>query len=507
MDKQTDEVIQKALRHIQVFTRLSEIYLRRYQIRVAEAIVESVKNSQGLSFVVMFPRQSGKNEVQAQIEAYFLGLYMLRNVEIVKVSPTLVPQSQIAMRRLERVLRMNHLLKSRWFKEQGTIFRVGGARVFFLSGSPTANIVGATASTLLECDEAQDVLISKWDKEVNPMAASTNATRVFWGTAWTNRTLLARERRAAEAAQAADGIQRVFVMRAEDVAAEVPAYGQFVAGEVAKLGRNHPFVKTQYFSEEIDAEGGMFPPERLAIMQGDHELQPGPTEGRLYAFLVDIAGEDEGAADGEAGADALRNPGRDATTLTVVEVDLSGMIDPLIQAPAYKVVYRWAWVGVKHTALNAVLKGLGELWKPRYWVMDNTGVGAGLTSFIDRAFPGQVLPYLFNSSSKSKLGWGFLAVIESGRFKTYKPAKGAGVELAFGQRLHDEFLEQLGYCQHEIIPGPGRIMRWGVPDGTRAAGDGKALVSGELVHDDLIISAALCTELDGLEAGFDGSGT
>jgi hypothetical protein len=38
---------------------------------------------------------------------------------------------------------------------------------------------------------------------------------------------------------------------------------KFVAEQVSKLGRNHPMVKTQYYSEEIDAECGMFPESRL----------------------------------------------------------------------------------------------------------------------------------------------------------------------------------------------------------------------------------------------------
>jgi hypothetical protein len=503
--KELTALLIEAFKKIEVFADgLSDIRLRHYQVRVAEAIIQSVRSDQGNSFVVIFPRQSGKNEVQAVIEAYLLGLYQLSQAEIVKISPTWKPQSQNAMRRLERVLQANSLLFDRWSKEQGYIYRVGSARIFFLSGSPTTNIVGATASTLLECDEAQDVTTSKWDKEVNPMAASTNATRVFWGTAWTNRTLLARERRAAEAAQAADGIRRVFVMRAEDVAAEVPAYGQFVAAEVAKLGRNHPFVKTQYFSEEIDAEGGMFPAARQAIMQGDHAPAAAPEGGVLYAFLLDLAGEDEGAADeseGTGAVDLLRNPGRDAAALTIVEVDLSSLADPIIQAPTYKVVSRRQWVGTRHVNLYGQLKGLGELWKPRYWVVDATGVGAGLTGFLDAAFPDKVIPFMFNQSTKSRLGWAFLAVVESGRFKTFHrevPVKSTGAKnakvglsKAEESQLQDLFFEQLNYCQHEILPGPERRMRWGVPDGTRNP------ATGELVHDDLIISAALAAELDG----------
>jgi hypothetical protein len=53
----------------------SGLTLRSYQVAVAKAIVTSVRREQGLSFVVLFPRQSGKNELQAQLETYLLALF------------------------------------------------------------------------------------------------------------------------------------------------------------------------------------------------------------------------------------------------------------------------------------------------------------------------------------------------------------------------------------------------------------------------------------------------
>ena len=47
----------------------------------------------------------------------------------------------------------------------------------------------------------------------------------------------------------------------------------------------------------------------------------------------------------------------------------------------------------------------------------------------------------------------------------------------------------------EISVGPIRSMKWGVPDGTRDQ------TTGELIHDDLVISAALCSFLDGHQWG------
>ena len=174
----------RILTDIEFFAReASEFPLRSYQVPVARAIIESVVNHRGDTIVVIFPRQSGKNELQAIVESFLMTSMMKLYPEIVKVSPTWKPQSLNAMRRLERNLRRSLITEDRWVKEQGYIYRVETAHVYFLSGQPSANIVGATATTLLECDEAQDVLISKWDKEISPMAASTNATRVFWGTA------------------------------------------------------------------------------------------------------------------------------------------------------------------------------------------------------------------------------------------------------------------------------------------------------------------------------------
>ncbi len=339
MSQSVDAIIKRViLSPLRFASDASGLKLRSYQEQVALAVVNSVKTNAGLSFVVMFPRQSGKNELQAQIETYLLLMLSDFNAEIVKISPTWKPQTLNAMRRLERVLQKNLITRGMWAKESGYIYRLNTARIFFFSGGPQANIVGATASTLLEVDEAQDVEISKYDKDIAPMAASTNATRIFWGTAWTSRTLLHRELIAAQAAEKVDGVRRVFVLDADQVAKEVPAYGNFVADQVARLGRNNPMVRTQFFSEEIDAESGMFPAARRSLLYGPQPAQEKPTPGLVYAFLLDVAGEDESASQAGGHEGELSNPKRDSTALTIVEVDLSTLSDVLIHRPTYKVV-------------------------------------------------------------------------------------------------------------------------------------------------------------------------
>lgn len=92
----------------------SGLKLRSYQANVMRALARSVLLKRGLTFVVMFPRQSGKNELQAQLETYLLAVSQELDAEMVQISPTWKPQSLNAMRRLQRVLEGNLLTRGIW---------------------------------------------------------------------------------------------------------------------------------------------------------------------------------------------------------------------------------------------------------------------------------------------------------------------------------------------------------------------------------------------------------
>jgi len=477
-DKEQYELVKQIIADPSTFAEYaSKLKLRSYQAEVVRSVFASIIAKSGLSFVVMFPRQSGKNETQAQLETYLLTLCIQFPVNIVKVSPTWKPQAQNAMDRLQRTLDGNFLIKNLWSKESGYIFQVGKSRCIFVSGSSTAHIVGATSDLLLEVDEAQDVAIDKYDKEIAPMAASTNATRVFWGTAWTSQTLLGRELRAARIAEKEDGIKRVFILDAQQVALEVPLYGKYVTNQIAKLGRGHPMIRTQYFSEEIDAQAGMFPPARRMLMLGDQPPHDFPLPGVPCAFLLDVAGQDE-ARFGLDQAAALQNQGRDAVSLSIVDLDLTTI--PTLQAPTYRVAHRLQWTGQNHVIVFGQLKALTDIWNPQYIVMDATGVGEGLWAWLDKAFPGRVTPVKFTSPEKSEIGYRFLAIIETGRFRDLCPT--------------DAVRAQYDACASEILTGPLKTLRWGVPEGTRGP-------AGDLVHDDYLLADALVAVLDRMEWG------
>ena len=187
-----------------------------------------------------------------------------------------------------------------------------------------------------------------------------------------------------------------------EVAAELPAYGERVRARIAQHGESHPFIRTEYELEVLDGEGGLFPPQRIAQLQGDHPRLHRAEPGKRYAGLLDVAGEEEEGSGPEAFDNASR---RDSTALTIVEV---------VQrrggrrcCPLYRVVDRMAWTGTKHVALHDQLVDLARnVWKLSALVVDATGVGAGLASFLaDQLGRGPrrviVAPFLFNRKTKS----------------------------------------------------------------------------------------------------------
>src|SRR6266508_6010832 len=116
----------------------------------------------------MMARQAGKNELSAQLEAFLLNLFQRVGGTIVKAAPTFRPQARISMRRLQAALD-NPWNADRWEMSDGHILRLGKAQVALMSAAESSNVVGATASILLEIDEAQAVSAAKYDRDFRPM--------------------------------------------------------------------------------------------------------------------------------------------------------------------------------------------------------------------------------------------------------------------------------------------------------------------------------------------------
>jgi len=210
--------------------------LRPYQEEAARAILESWRHASGLTFTVVMARQAGKNELSAEVELQLLVRNARHPLDGIKCAPTLEPQARISMSRLwDRIVRAGLEPDA---ATEGREVRFGRARQLFLSAEPSANVVGHTASMLLEVDEAQDVDAEKFDREFRPMAAATGATTVYYGTPWDDSTLLERAVQTNLELERRDGIRRHFTADWTAVADFNSAYARYVEGERARLGDN-----------------------------------------------------------------------------------------------------------------------------------------------------------------------------------------------------------------------------------------------------------------------------
>lgn len=464
--------------------------LRAYQVEPLRAILQAVRQHSGQVFTVMFARQMGKNELSAHLECLLLNLHQAGGGSIIKTAPTYQPQLITSKARLLQALD-NPLNRGAWRMQDGYRVTLGKASCAFVSGYEGARVVGMTASLLLEVDEAQDVAEEKYLKDFRPMASSTNACTVLYGTAWSGDTLLEKQAALNRDLEARDGLRRHFQYDWQALAATSPQYRAFVEGERQRLGEAHPLFRTQYLLQPLGEETRFLSAQQRAQLAGDHQGYHERLEGKEYVAGVDLAGEDEQAQDA-----ALRasKPRRDSVVVTVAELDYTPLADLL--EPRVKIVEHYWWTGRKQRALYATLVDvLRNVWGCRRVAVDGSGVGAGVASFLAAALGRNVVEqFVFSSASKSELGYALLAAVNGGRVKMYRqmagcqmsdirlagepnviPGNSATDDLASGNPI-SEFWRQMEQARYQVAAG--QTLRFFVPE--------------KEGHDDFLMSLALC---------------
>ncbi len=388
--------------------------LRPYQLTVVRAIVADVLARQrhgsqsGGWWTVMMARQMGKNEVSAVIEAYLLTRHAQRGGTIIKAAPTWQPQGVTSFTRLRELLD-NPLHHDQSIRQERQALTLGRARATFYSAQPSAHVVGATASLLLEVDEAQDVDKEKFQREFLPMAAAHNAVVVLYGTAWTDDTLLEQARQHNLAVQRAGGEQRHFEYPWTFGAKAMPAYRQFVEHEIERLGAQHPIIRTQYLLQTVTDRSALFSPEQCLLLQGTHARRTEPDDGEEYVAAIDVAG----AATGDSGEEAGR---RDSTVIGVAAVTRT---DDEVRLRLVE-VYWWTNRPL-HEQYARLAHLLGEVWCCRRVVVDATGLGADLATRLQRALGTTVVePFVFTAATKSRLGYDLLAAVNAARLLVWQ---------------------------------------------------------------------------------------
>ena len=110
-----------------------------------------------------------------------------------------------------------------------------------------------------------------------------------------------------------------------------------------------------------------------------------------------------------------------------------------------------------------------NVWHCRRVVVDATGVGQPVSSFLRKSLGSRVAPFTFTAQSKSQLGFKLLATVNSGRLKMYT---------GDGSPEYKKFWLELARAQSQYRPN--QTMNFYV-DPSRG-------------HDDFLMSLALLVE-------------
>ena len=385
--------------------------------------MDSIQKRMGLTFSVEIARQGGKNELSGHLEVLLLTLYMARGGNLIKCSPTFKPQTVISMERLKQRL-ADFGFDGIYRLHMGYIVQLGNAKAIFLSAEGSSSVVGHTADILLEIDEAQDVSKEKYTREFRPMSSAANVTTILYGTTWDNSTLLEEVKQANLELERKDGIKRHFRYDWQEVGRYNPDYVRFVRSERQRLGEDHPLFRTQYALLPVTHGGGFLSRQQIALLLGEHHRQSHPDGKKTYIAGVDLAGEYEQGMMGGATAGSERGTGHDSTVITIAEVDATDPSTSLRASPSQpllKVVEQYQWTGTPHSQLYAQMTEiLRNVWTCRRIVVDATGIGQPVASFLRQQLGSRVIPFVITTKSKSDMGFELLSLVNSGRLKLYR---------------------------------------------------------------------------------------
>lgn len=381
--------------------------IRALQSEIIKRVENFVEKHEGGVMTIKSSRQTGKNEMAAEIQKRHLCFKQhSKNISSwIRTAPTYSPQIVNSKRRLDQILQLDgkNLIKHPLFfnkrlrKSEGYIYQVGNATVEFLSSGKQSNVVGATASECLDMDEAHKINKEKFDEDFMPFTASTNAATLLWGVAADEMDTLQWYINSNEE----NGRPELNLNYPCDVWAEcVPTFAAHLEGRIKALGWDHPIIKTQYRLIPVSHEGTFLNAQQVRnLFNSEHQRLLRPTPGKVYEMLIDIAaGNEDFNPDKQFIGEAETTT--DSSVVWIYEVQdemCSNNIFPII----HMVSLKW-WTGVPLPQQLEELKELISYWKVSKVTVDAIGVGRQIAEDLEQSFgPFLINKYVASSSTIS----------------------------------------------------------------------------------------------------------
>lgn len=382
--------------------------LRLLQAEIISRVEKFISAHDGGVMPILSARQTGKNETSAVLQRRHLWRRQLSPhvSSWIRTAPTHKPQIVNSKKRLKEILQLDAKKRIRHpifngeklQQEEGYIWKVGNATVEFLSSSPTANVVGATASECLDMDEAHKVIKAKFDEDFAPFTANTNAATLLWGVASNGMDTIEWYRQN----NAENGRKDLNLFYPCEVWMDAnPIYAAHVEGRMKALGPDHPIIKTQYRLIPVAQEGSFLSKMQAeSILSGTHERQKKPNLNSRYHVIIDIAAGNEDfnpddVIEGEEETDT------DSTIAFVYEVTSIVAANGIF--PVVRIVDMLWMTGVSLPAQQPELESFIEKWRADKVTVDGVGVGRQIAEALETKFGTSVVnKYIANETSVSE---------------------------------------------------------------------------------------------------------
>lgn len=459
------------------------IKLHPYQREFAEAVVESIILNDGEEFTALFSRQSGKTEAISVIASGMVVIIPLL-AALPKFAKLLKPykdgiwigifapsieqayttfsriRNRIVSKRAQMIL-SDPEIGVTLDKYANPMILSNGSIVQMHSAAKQAQIESKTYHWII-LEECQDIDKMKIQKSIHPMSAAVNGTIVKIGTP--NNQIcdfletIRRNKRMDIENSRKRGYRRKHYEYDYKVAMKYnPLYKKFIEKEKRRLGEDSDAFRISYKLEWILERGMFVSPEMLDKIE-DRGLKH-MESCKDYC----VAGIDCGK----------RN---DSTVVTVAKVDWDHVeVNEVTgERRPKKAVINWLeLLGDDYEAQYHQIIDFLRNYNIKCIYIDSTGVGTPIADRLANDLYGiaEVIPYSFNTSSKSYLWKHLYTEISSGRLTICAHAKTRSL------RSYRKFREQMESLQKEY---KGQNMVCQAPPDDKEA------------HDDYCDSLGLC---------------